>query len=89
MPLLSTLLVLALGPARAAAPAAPPPPRRAAMNTMNLPGSTASITTAQSGATPAEILTVTVTMTYAPLIGLVPTPGSLTAQMSMLLEDQD
>lgn len=62
---------------------------RAAMTTMNLPGSTATVTTAQSGTTPAEILTVTVTMTYTPLIGLVPTPGTLTSQMSMLLEDQD
>jgi Flp pilus assembly protein TadG len=62
---------------------------RAAMTTLSLPGTAATVTTAQSVAAPAEVLTVTVSMTYTPLIGLVPTPANLNARMSMLLEDQD
>jgi len=58
------------------------------MTTMNLAGTTASVTTTQSSATPSEIPVVSVTTTHTPLIGLVPTPGSMMAKKSMLLEEQ-
>jgi Flp pilus assembly protein TadG len=55
--------------------------------TYNMSGAT--ITATQSGASPSEVLNVTASFPYTPLIGLVPTPSTLNASMTMLLEIQD
>jgi Flp pilus assembly protein TadG len=48
-----------------------------------------TITAEYSGSSPGEVLIVTATMPYEPLIGLWPTPDTVNAQMSMYLEIQD
>ena len=49
----------------------------------------ATITPAYNGSTPDETLTVTVSMPYQPIIGLVATPTSINCNMTMRLELQD
>lgn len=51
--------------------------------------SAATITQACSGSTPEEALTVTVEMPYTALIGIIPTPDHIHAEMTMILELQD
>lgn len=57
--------------------------------TYGIDAASATITATQSGAAPQETLTVQIAVPYTPLIGLVPTPANLSAQMTMLLELQD
>jgi Flp pilus assembly protein TadG len=45
-------------------------------------------TTPISGSVPNQTLTLSVSLPYKALVGFVPTPGTLTAQMTMLLELQ-
>lgn len=61
----------------------------AVLNQYGMDGATATITATNSGTSPQETLTVDVVVPYDPLIGFVPTPGNLHAQMTMLLELQD
>ena len=49
----------------------------------------ATIEPVYNGSTPDETLTVTVSMPYQPLIGLVATPTSINCTMTMRLELQD
>lgn len=49
----------------------------------------ATITQACTGSTPEEALTVTADVPYSALIGFVPTPDHIHAEMTMILELQD
>lgn len=62
---------------------------QAVLNEYGMDGAGATITASYAGTTPQETLTVNVQIPYDPLIGFVPTPPSLQAEMTMLLELQD
>lgn len=62
---------------------------RAALTEMGLNGNAADINASLSGAAPNEVLTVTASLAYDPLISLVPIPAELESTLTMRLEDQD
>lgn len=64
---------------------------RAVLTGYGFNGAAAVITTAPVGATPNEMLSVTVSLPFDPLVGMVAVamPTNLTASMTMLLEQQD
>lgn len=60
------------------------------LQTLGVDTTGATFVATQSGATPSELLDMTVTLPYRSLTGLsFLTPAQLTARMSMLLEQQD
>ena len=61
---------------------------RAALTELGLDGTGATVTATLSGTTPDELITVQVAVTYDPLTGLIPTPGTLGGTLTMRLEDQ-
>lgn len=62
---------------------------RSALTEMGLNGDAADIEATISGSSPNEVLTVSASLTYAPLISLVPIPANLESTLTMRLEDQD
>lgn len=60
---------------------------RTTLNTYGLPGGTAYVASALKGVKPDTTLQVTGTLPYVPLSGFVSVPGSLSATMTMRLED--
>ena len=60
----------------------------AVLDAYNVPSGGRTINATFNGASPQMLLVVTATVNYSDIVGLVPAPPTLSAQMSMLLEAQ-